>query len=247
MPICSVAAILEGGYRQKDTVRLTGLSVISYTAPENSSIAELREEARADPHTLLLFGTADTLNIIFSYELDQEYELRQQKLFYSKAFDYACDYYDQLMGVKTNRTDKGRMVQLTHDAEAYYNTYAEPFYAWEIKEANTAKREGRKPRGDPREHKQNWKEIYASVKDIQNFLDENIQLRHNIITRRVEFLKKEIAERGLQTLVQVDGGIAKDTIATAAKAGVDICVAGTAVFGEKDAKEAIDTLKALCE
>ena len=191
MPICSVAAILEGGYRQKDTVRLTGLSVISYTAPESSSIAELREEARADPHTLLLFGTADTLNIIFSYELDQEYELRQQKLFYTKAFDFACDYYDQLMGVKTNRIDKGRMVQLAHDAEAYYNTYAEPFYAWEIKEANTAKREGRKPRGDPREHKQNWKEIYASVKDIQNFLDENIQLRHNIITRRVEFLKKD--------------------------------------------------------
>ena len=120
MPICSVSAILEGGYRQKDTVRLTGLSVISYTAPENSSIAELREEARADPHTLLIFGTADTLNIIFSYELDQEYELRQQKLFYTKAFDFACDYYDQLMGVKTNRTDKGRVVQLAHDAEAYY-------------------------------------------------------------------------------------------------------------------------------
>ena len=73
MPICSVAARLEGGYRQKDTVRLTGLSVITYTLPENSSIAELREEARADPHTLLLFGTANTLNIIFSYELDQEY------------------------------------------------------------------------------------------------------------------------------------------------------------------------------
>ncbi len=64
---------------------------------------------------------------------------------------------------------------------------------------------------------------------------------------KVEFLKNEIEKRGLSTLVEVDGGIAKDTIATAAKAGVDICVAGTAVFGEKDAKAAIDTLKALCE
>ena len=44
MPICSVAAILEGGYRQKDTVRLTGLSVISHTAPEKAAAyAELRE------------------------------------------------------------------------------------------------------------------------------------------------------------------------------------------------------------
>ena len=42
MPICSVAAILEGGYRQKDTVRLTGLSVISYTAPENINRTGMR-------------------------------------------------------------------------------------------------------------------------------------------------------------------------------------------------------------
>lgn len=64
---------------------------------------------------------------------------------------------------------------------------------------------------------------------------------------KVEFLKKEIAARGLNTLIQVDGGIAKDTIATAAKAGVDICVAGTAVFGADDAKAAIEELKALCK
>lgn len=64
---------------------------------------------------------------------------------------------------------------------------------------------------------------------------------------KVVFLKQEIAKRGLNTLIQVDGGIAKDTIATAAHAGVDICVAGTAVFGAPDAKEAIDELRALCE
>ena len=64
---------------------------------------------------------------------------------------------------------------------------------------------------------------------------------------KVTFLKKEIGERGLSTLIEVDGGIAKDTIATAAKAGVDICVAGTAVFGAPDAKEAITELRALCK
>lgn len=64
---------------------------------------------------------------------------------------------------------------------------------------------------------------------------------------KVEAIKEEAKKRGLDILVQVDGGIAKDTIATAAKAGVDICVAGTAVFKPDDAKEAIDELKALCE
>lgn len=64
---------------------------------------------------------------------------------------------------------------------------------------------------------------------------------------KVEAIKEEAKKRGLDLLVQVDGGIAKDTIATAAKAGVDICVAGTAVFKPEDAKAAIDELKALCK
>ena len=64
---------------------------------------------------------------------------------------------------------------------------------------------------------------------------------------KVKFLRKEIADRKLNTFIEVDGGIAKDTIAVAAKSGVDICVAGTAVFGAQDAKAAIDELKALCE
>ena len=64
---------------------------------------------------------------------------------------------------------------------------------------------------------------------------------------KVKFLRNEIKQRGLSTLVQVDGGIAKDTIATAAKAGVDVCVAGTAVFGAEDAGQAIRELKELCD
>lgn len=64
---------------------------------------------------------------------------------------------------------------------------------------------------------------------------------------KVEEIKAEAKRRKLDLLVQVDGGIAKDTISTAAKSGVDICVAGTAVFKPSDAKQAIDELKALCE
>ena len=64
---------------------------------------------------------------------------------------------------------------------------------------------------------------------------------------KVRFLKQEIAKRGIDTLVEVDGGIGASTIATAAEAGVDICVAGTAVFGADDAKAAIDEMKAICD
>ena len=63
---------------------------------------------------------------------------------------------------------------------------------------------------------------------------------------KVTFLKKEIADRGLGVLIEVDGGICMDTIAVAAEAGVDICVAGTAVFGQPDLRAAIDGLKAVC-
>lgn len=64
---------------------------------------------------------------------------------------------------------------------------------------------------------------------------------------KVKDIKAEIKRRNLDVLIQVDGGIAKDTIKTAYDAGVDICVAGTAVFKPDDAKMAIDELKTLCK
>lgn len=64
---------------------------------------------------------------------------------------------------------------------------------------------------------------------------------------KVERLRQEIAARGLSTLIEVDGGIGEDTIAAAHRAGVDVCVAGTAVFGAPDAQAAIKKLKALCQ
>ena len=64
---------------------------------------------------------------------------------------------------------------------------------------------------------------------------------------KVEAIKAQAKRRNLEVLVQVDGGIALDTIKTASDAGVDICVAGTAVFKPEDAKKAIDDMKALCE
>ncbi len=40
--------------------------------------------------------------------------------------------------------------------------------------------------GAPKEHKKPWKEEYATVDDIQNFLMDRVLLRHNVITKRAE-------------------------------------------------------------
>ena len=64
---------------------------------------------------------------------------------------------------------------------------------------------------------------------------------------KVEALKAKREEMGLDFLIEADGGIADNTIAVAAKAGVDVAVAGTAVFKAENAEEKIKELKALCE
>jgi len=64
---------------------------------------------------------------------------------------------------------------------------------------------------------------------------------------KVEALKAKREELSLDFLIEADGGISDETIATAAKAGVDVAVAGTAVFKAADAAKKISELKALCE
>ena len=43
--------------------------------------------------------------------------------------------------------------------------------------------------------------------------------------------------------IEIDGGISRDTIKKAADAGANIFVAGSAIFGEKDRKKAIEELR----
>ena len=64
---------------------------------------------------------------------------------------------------------------------------------------------------------------------------------------KVEALKAKREELSLDFLIEADGGIADNTIAVVAKAGVDVAVAGTAVFKAENAEEKIKELKALCE
>ena len=61
---------------------------------------------------------------------------------------------------------------------------------------------------------------------------------------KIAALAKLIKQRQLPVDIQVDGGINKSTIGEAARAGAKIFVAGTAVFGAPDVKQAIEDLRA---
>ena len=60
---------------------------------------------------------------------------------------------------------------------------------------------------------------------------------------KVTAIKQECAKRGLDVLVEVDGGISEKTAHAALKAGVDVCVSGTGIFKAKDTAAAISAIK----
>ena len=60
-------------------------------------------------------------------------------------------------------------------------------------------------------------------------------------TRR---LRDEITRRGLNTHIQVDGGVSPSTASTVAEAGADVLVAGSAVYGAENPAQAIDAIRA---
>jgi len=61
---------------------------------------------------------------------------------------------------------------------------------------------------------------------------------------KIERLRREIDARGLDCWIQADGGVGASTIETAARAGADSLVAGSAVFGAKDCAAAFRELEA---
>ncbi|MDD4797853.1 MAG: ribulose-phosphate 3-epimerase [Eubacteriales bacterium] len=63
-------------------------------------------------------------------------------------------------------------------------------------------------------------------------------------TQRIAQLHGEIVRRGLLVDIQVDGGINGQTAALARKAGANVLVAGSYVFGAEDMAAAIRTLRA---
>ena len=57
---------------------------------------------------------------------------------------------------------------------------------------------------------------------------------------RIRELYQWITERGLSTLIQVDGGVNEETIGAISLAGASVFVAGSAIFGSPDYKKTID-------
>ncbi|GIF39950.1 ribulose-phosphate 3-epimerase [Actinoplanes xinjiangensis] len=62
---------------------------------------------------------------------------------------------------------------------------------------------------------------------------------------KVRDVRRRAQINDLEIRIEVDGGIAADTIEQAAEAGADAFVAGTAVYGAADPAEAIRNLRAL--
>ncbi len=60
---------------------------------------------------------------------------------------------------------------------------------------------------------------------------------------KVKVLRAECERRGLDTDIQVDGGINEQNAGLAVLSGANVLVAGSAVFGSKDAKATIASLK----
>jgi len=61
--------------------------------------------------------------------------------------------------------------------------------------------------------------------------------------RKIRDLKSMIREKNLNVDIQVDGGVSVTNIGDVVEAGADILVAGSAIFGKGDIKEAVHQLR----
>jgi ribulose-phosphate 3-epimerase len=63
------------------------------------------------------------------------------------------------------------------------------------------------------------------------------------VTPKIAALRERIRESGRHIVLEVDGGVAPDTIEEVVAAGADAVVAGAAVFGARDRKAALQALR----
>jgi ribulose-phosphate 3-epimerase len=71
----------------------------------------------------------------------------------------------------------------------------------------------------------------------QSFLDVTLP--------KIRRARQAISAAGLEVWLQVDGGVSTQTVERAAEAGADVFVAGSAVYGARDAAAAITELREL--
>ncbi len=73
----------------------------------------------------------------------------------------------------------------------------------------------------------------------QKFIENSLE--------KIKGIKKALADRGLSALVQIDGGVNKNTISRIAAAGADVFVAGSAIYGSDNYKETVAQFRELIE
>lgn len=61
---------------------------------------------------------------------------------------------------------------------------------------------------------------------------------------KIEAVRRMIDEAGVKVELEVDGGVAPDTAASVVAAGATMLVAGNAIFGQPDRKQALEALRA---
>jgi len=71
----------------------------------------------------------------------------------------------------------------------------------------------------------------------QNFIPNSLD--------KIRTLRRMIQDRGLSLLIEIDGGVNETTIKSISDAGVDVFVAGSAVFKSPDYKKTIATFREL--
>ena len=129
----AVPCVFEGGKAQKHVVRLTGVSMVDFDHADQLTIENGKQKIIADPHTLLCYTTisGEGLRVLYRYELDKGFELKQQMQFYKKAFAVGNAYYERLTGAVADEKCKNvtRLTVVAHDEAVYYNPQAEVFTA----------------------------------------------------------------------------------------------------------------------
>ena len=144
-PLFAVAGIMEGGKAESNIVAMTGLAMVdvdhvsSQEGGGSQPLETLFGRLCGDPHTLLCYRTisGDGIRVVFRYELDDGYDLEQQKQYHPKAFLYGNEYYRRTYGVAYDEKCKnvGRLSGLSHDPDVYYEPGAQPFTKEEIRAA----------------------------------------------------------------------------------------------------------------
>ncbi|WP_017622247.1 ribulose-phosphate 3-epimerase [Nocardiopsis chromatogenes] len=69
----------------------------------------------------------------------------------------------------------------------------------------------------------------------------------DLVLPKIRKARELVGGRDAQVWVQVDGGVAGDTIERAAEAGADVFVAGSAVYGAEDPASAVEALRTKAE